>query len=102
MVPLARNLEADGMGQTDVGGLYAYVMLQAFDLTDDKEYLDDPLLRRVKRVDEMSSEQHGTRLEVIIILLIAVEVIFEVRRIVIEWHQEKELARQVKADLESR
>ena len=51
---------------------------------------------------EMSSEQHGTRLEVIIILLIAVEVIFEVRRIVIEWHQEKELARQVKADLESR
>ncbi|EMD84210.1 hypothetical protein [Pacificimonas flava] len=29
------------LGQTDVGGLYAYVMLQAFDLTDDKEYLDE-------------------------------------------------------------
>lgn len=47
---------------------------------------------------EMSSEQHGTRLEVIIILLIAVEVIFEVRRIVIEWHQERELAKQIKAE----
>lgn len=34
---------------------------------------------------EMSSEQHGTRLELIIILLIAVEVIFELRRIVLEW-----------------
>ncbi|PHH82266.1 hypothetical protein CDD82_6515 [Ophiocordyceps australis] len=33
---------------------------------------------------EMSSEQHGTRLEIIIILLIAVEVIFELRRIVME------------------
>ena len=39
---------------------------------------------------EMSSEQHGTRLEMIIILLIAVEVIFELRRIVLEWGQEKE------------
>lgn len=38
---------------------------------------------------EMSSEQHGTRLELIIILLIAVEVIFELRRIVLEWGQEK-------------
>ncbi|KAM3430431.1 hypothetical protein MY4824_007684 [Beauveria thailandica] len=38
---------------------------------------------------EISSEQHGTRLEWIIIALIAVEVIFEVRRIVLEW-QEKE------------
>jgi hypothetical protein len=31
----------DGSGQTDVGGLYAYVMLQAFELTDDKRYLDE-------------------------------------------------------------
>lgn len=38
---------------------------------------------------EMSSEQHGTRLELIIILLIAVEVIFEVRRIVLEWREER-------------
>jgi hypothetical protein len=35
----ARN--DDGLGQTDVGGLYAYVMLQAFDLTDDRRYLDE-------------------------------------------------------------
>lgn len=34
---------------------------------------------------EMSSEQHGTRLEVIIILLITVEVVFELRRIYLEW-----------------
>ncbi|RDA84986.1 hypothetical protein CP532_3871 [Ophiocordyceps camponoti-leonardi (nom. inval.)] len=33
---------------------------------------------------QMSSERHGTRLELIIILLIAVEVIFELRRIVLE------------------
>jgi uncharacterized Rmd1/YagE family protein len=43
---------------------------------------------------EMSSEQHGTRLELIIILLIAVEVIFELRRIVLEWHQEREAAKE--------
>ncbi|MBO9711739.1 hypothetical protein [Sphingomonas sp.] len=30
-----------GLGQTDVGGLYAYVMLQAFELTDDWRYLDE-------------------------------------------------------------
>lgn len=30
-----------GLGQTDVGGIYAYVMLQAFELTDDKCYLDE-------------------------------------------------------------
>jgi hypothetical protein len=35
----ARN--DDGLGQTDVGGLYAYVMLQAFALTDDKRFLDE-------------------------------------------------------------
>lgn len=39
---------------------------------------------------ELSSEQHGTRLEWIIILLIAVEVVFELRRIVLEWMQERE------------
>lgn len=31
----------DGRGQTDVGGIYAWVMLQAFELTDDKTYLDE-------------------------------------------------------------
>lgn len=35
----ARN--DDGLGQTDVGGLYAYVMLQAYELTDDPRYLDE-------------------------------------------------------------
>lgn len=30
-----------GLGQTDVGGIYAYVMLQAFELGDDKLYLDE-------------------------------------------------------------
>ncbi|THD37318.1 MAG: hypothetical protein E7773_04630 [Sphingomonas sp.] len=35
----ARN--DDGLGQTDVGGLYAYVMLQAFELTKDGRYLDE-------------------------------------------------------------
>jgi hypothetical protein len=32
---------ADGRGQTDVGGIYAWVMLQAFELTDDQRYLDE-------------------------------------------------------------
>ncbi|SFR85189.1 hypothetical protein [Sphingomonas jatrophae] len=32
---------ADGRGQTDVSGVYAWVMLQAFELTDDKRYLDE-------------------------------------------------------------
>jgi hypothetical protein len=32
---------ADGNGQTDVGGVYAWVMLQAFELTDDKRFLDE-------------------------------------------------------------
>lgn len=30
-----------GLGQTDVGGIYAYVMLLAFELTDDWRYLDE-------------------------------------------------------------
>lgn len=45
---------------------------------------------------ETSSEQHGTRLEMIIILLIAVEVIFELRRIFLEWGQEREAAKAAK------
>jgi hypothetical protein len=32
---------SDGRGQTDVGGVYAWVMLQAFQLTDDKRFLDE-------------------------------------------------------------
>jgi hypothetical protein len=32
---------ADGRGQTDVGGIYAWVMLQAFELTGDKRFLDE-------------------------------------------------------------
>jgi hypothetical protein len=32
---------ADGRGQTDVGGIYAWVMLQAYALTDDKTFLDE-------------------------------------------------------------
>ena len=39
VIVAARN--DDGLGQTDVGGLYAYVMLQAFQLTDDKRDLDE-------------------------------------------------------------
>lgn len=31
----------EGLGQTDVGGIYAFVMLQAFELTDDKRFLDE-------------------------------------------------------------
>ncbi len=46
---------------------------------------------------EMSSEQHGTRLEWIIIALIAVEVIFEVRRIVLEKMLEREEERKAQA-----
>lgn len=33
----ARN--DDGLGQTDVGGIYAYVMVQAYELTGEQEYL---------------------------------------------------------------
>ncbi|KAH6606077.1 hypothetical protein Trco_005230 [Trichoderma cornu-damae] len=46
---------------------------------------------------EMSSEQHGTRLEWIIIVLIFVEVVFELRRIVIEY-KERALARELGAE----
>jgi hypothetical protein len=31
----------DDRGQTDVGGIYAYVMLQCFQITDDKRFLDE-------------------------------------------------------------
>lgn len=37
----ARN--QDGLGQTDVGGLYAYVMLQAHELTGERLYLDEAI-----------------------------------------------------------
>lgn len=33
--------EADGRGQTDVGGIYAFVMLQAFELTGETRFLDE-------------------------------------------------------------
>ncbi|UKZ76255.1 hypothetical protein TrVFT333_003954 [Trichoderma virens FT-333] len=47
---------------------------------------------------EMSSEQHGTRLEWIIIVLIFVEVVFELRRIVIEY-KEKALAKELGTEI---
>jgi hypothetical protein len=37
------DVATDGRGQTDVGGIYAWVMLQAFELTDDKRFLDEAL-----------------------------------------------------------
>ncbi|MBN9564271.1 MAG: hypothetical protein J0H14_26625 [Alphaproteobacteria bacterium] len=36
-----KQAATDGRGQTDVGGIYAWVMLQAFELTDDKRFLDE-------------------------------------------------------------
>jgi hypothetical protein len=33
--------EADGRGQTDVGGIYAWIMLQAFEMTEEQRYLDE-------------------------------------------------------------
>ncbi len=38
---IEEDAPVDGRGQTDVGGVYAWVMLQAFELTDDKRYLDE-------------------------------------------------------------
>lgn len=38
---ITRTAEADGRGQTDVGGIYAWVMLQAFELTDDERFLKE-------------------------------------------------------------
>lgn len=38
---ITKEAPVDGRGQTDVGGIYAWVMLQAFELTDDKTYLDE-------------------------------------------------------------
>lgn len=38
---ITETAPADGRGQTDVGGIYAWVMLQAFELTDDKRFLDE-------------------------------------------------------------
>lgn len=38
---ITESRNEDGLGQTDVGGIYAYVMLQAFELTDDKRFLDE-------------------------------------------------------------
>ena len=39
LITAARN--DDGLGQTDVGGIYAYVMLQAHALTEDPVYLEE-------------------------------------------------------------
>ncbi|MBA4750985.1 MAG: hypothetical protein H2055_01980 [Sphingopyxis sp.] len=38
---ITESAGADGRGQTDVGGIYAWVMLEAFALTDEKQYLDE-------------------------------------------------------------
>lgn len=38
---ITQNRKPGEAGQTDVGGLYAYVMLQAFDLTKDRQYVDE-------------------------------------------------------------
>ena len=38
---ITKDAPVDGRGQTDVGGIYAWVMLQAFELTGDKRYLDE-------------------------------------------------------------
>ena len=38
---ITQTADADGRGQTDVGGIYAWVMLQAFELTDDNRFLDE-------------------------------------------------------------
>ncbi len=38
---ITESAGADGRGQTDVGGIYAWVMLEAYELTDDKRFLDE-------------------------------------------------------------
>lgn len=38
---IERNAPVDGRGQTDVGGAYAWVMLQAFELTGETRFLDE-------------------------------------------------------------
>lgn len=38
---ITKSAGSDGRGQTDVGGIYAWVMLQAFELTDDQRYLNE-------------------------------------------------------------
>lgn len=38
---ITASRDEEGLGQTDVGGIYAFVMLQAFELTDDKRFLDE-------------------------------------------------------------
>lgn len=38
---ITETAEADGRGQTDVGGIYAWVMLQAYELTDDEKFLKE-------------------------------------------------------------
>ena len=38
---ITNTAKADGRGQTDVGGIYAWLMLQMFELTDDKRFLDE-------------------------------------------------------------
>jgi hypothetical protein len=50
----ARGADTE-LGQTDVGGIYAYVMLVAFDLTDDPKFL----LEARKAIDAA----HGSALQ---------------------------------------
>ena len=50
VVPFAGNDPA----QTDVAGIYAWVMLQAFELTDDKRFLDEA--RAAVRLSETPGE----------------------------------------------
>jgi hypothetical protein len=38
---ITKTRNDERFGQTDVGGIYAYVMLEAFNLTDDKRFLDE-------------------------------------------------------------
>jgi len=38
---IQESRDEEGLGQTDVGGIYAYVMLEAFALTDDKRFVDE-------------------------------------------------------------